>query len=206
MSDLLKHLSGALFVNAAAHKGKWGLAFDLVYCDFSKASSKVTSVNVPGLGGQVPVNAGTTTDLTGFMLSLEGGYALVRSSRASIDLVGGLRYTHIGATLNWSFSTSIAGLPARTGSAGTGVELWDGVVGVSGHVALADSAWFVPLYLDAGTGTSEFTWQGLVGVGYAFSWGDVLLVYRYLSFSQAGEGDMRRLTFYGPALGATFRF
>ena len=64
----------------------------------------------------------------------------------------------------------------------------------------------MPLYLDAGTGTSTFTWQGLLGVGYAFGWGDVLLVYRHLSFEQGSEGDVQHLTFSGPALGATFRF
>ena len=81
----------------------------------------------------------------------------------------------------------MAELPARPGSAETGADLWDGVVGVRGRVTLANSAWFVPLYLDAGTGTSKFTWQGLLGVGYAFGWGDLLLVYRQLAFDEGGR-------------------
>jgi hypothetical protein len=206
MTDVLKHLRAALFLNAEARKGRWGLSFDLVYCDFSKSSSQVTSIVVPGLGVEVPLNAGTTTDLTGSMLSLMGSYALRRSSNASFDLLAGVRYTHIAATLDWNFTMSVPEVPARVGSAETGSDLWDGVVGVRGRVTLSNSAWFMPLYLDAGTGTSKFTWQGLFGVGYAFGWGDLLLVYRQLAFDESGAGGLQHLSFSGTALGATFRF
>jgi hypothetical protein len=206
MSDVLKYLSGAFFLNAEARKGKWGLSFDLVYCDFTKADSKVTNIVLPGRGNEVPINAGTTTGLTGYMFSLMGSYRLQRSSRASFDLLAGARYTHIGATLDWSFTNLIDGLPARAGSAEGGADLWNGVVGVRGNIALGSSRWYVPLYLDGGAGTSRFTWQALLGAGYAFSWGDILLVYRYLSFEQGSNQDVQRLSFSGPALGATFRF
>jgi hypothetical protein len=33
----------------------------------------------------------------------------------------------------------------------------------------------MPYYLDVGTGSSNWTWQALLGVGYAFDWGDVNL-------------------------------
>jgi hypothetical protein len=206
MTDALKHLEAALFFNAEARKGKWGLSFDLVYCDFNKTSSQVTSIALPHLGVDVPINTGTSTDLTGSMLSLTGSYALRRSPNAKIDLVAGVRYTHIGTTLDWSFATSVPGLSGRAGSAGTDVDLWDGVVGIRARSTLGNSAWFVPLYLDAGTGTSTFTWQGLIGVGYAFRWGDLLLVYRHLQFEESSTEGVQRLSFSGPALGATFRF
>jgi hypothetical protein len=206
MSNVLKYLSGAFFLNAEARKGKWGLSFDLVYCDFTKADSRVTNVVVPGRGNEVPINAGTTTGLSGYMFSLMGSYTLQRSSRTSFDLLAGARYTHIGATLDWSFTNPVEGLPSRAGSAETGVDLWNGVVGVRGNITLGSSRWYVPLYLDGGAGTSRFTWQALAGIGYAFSWGDVLLVYRHLSFDQGSNDDLQRLSFSGPALGATFRF
>jgi hypothetical protein len=206
MSDVLKHLSGAFFLNAAARKGKWGLSFDLVYCDFSKTNSKVTSIELAGGRKEVPLNAGTNTGLTGYMVSLMGSYSLAQSQQATFDLLVGMRYTHIGATLDWSFASDVEGLPTRTGSADLGVDLWDAVVGVRGSLALGSTRWFVPLYLDAGTGTSTFTWQGLLGVGYTFDWGDMLLVYRRLSFEEGSGSDLQHLTFSGPALGATFHF
>jgi hypothetical protein len=168
-----------------------------VYCDFSKASSKVTTV--------APVNAGTTTGLTGSMVSLLGSHALTRSSRSSFDLLAGVRYTHVAATLDWSLAAG-TGTGARTGSAESNTDLWDGVIGVRGRFVPASSAWFVPAYLDIGAGTSKFTWQGMLGVGYAFGWGDLLAVYRHLAFEEDDGPGLQHLSFSGPALGATFRF
>lgn len=205
VSNLLEHLRAALFLNAAATKGKWGLSADLVYCDFSKSGSEVTGIDFPGQAPEVPVNAGTTTGLTGSMLSLLGSYSLERSRMSSLDLLAGVRYTHIAATLDWNFAADV-GSVARTGSADMNADLWDGVVGVRGRLGSARSAWFVPLYLDAGAGTSKFTWQGMLGVGYAFSWGDLLAIYRALAFEENDTAGLQHLSLSGPALGATFRF
>jgi len=206
MTDLLQHLNGALFLSAEARKGRWGIAADLVYVDFQKVDSEVTSVRGPGGEIEIPVNSGTTTSLGGYLVSTTANYSLWRWPHGKLDLLGGLQYTHIGTTLDWSFTTSVAGLPARAGSVGRGVDLWDGIVGIRGTTAFGESKWFVPYYLDAGAGTSTFTWQALLGVGYSFTWGDVLLVYRYLSFEQGDAGLVQHLYFSGPALGATFRF
>jgi hypothetical protein len=206
LTNLLQHLNAALFLSGEARKGRWGLAADLVFCNFQKTGSNVSSVTGPGGEIEVPVNTGTTTSLTGYMVSVTGNYALLRSPAAKLDVLGGIRFTHIGTTLDWSFATSVDSLPGRTGSVGEGVDLWDGVVGVRGNAQLEGGQWFVPYYLDAGAGTSKFTWQGLLGVGYKFGWGDLLLVYRYLSFEQGDEHPVQRFYLSGPALGATFRF
>jgi hypothetical protein len=206
LSNLLQHLNAALFLSGEARKGRWGMAADLVFVDFQKAGSNVSTVTGPGGENEVPVNSGTTTSLTGYMVSVTGNYSLMRSPDAKLDLLAGLRCTHIGTTLDWSFSTSVDSLPGRSGSVGQGVDLWDGVVGFRGNARFGGGKWFVPYYLDAGAGTSKFTWQALLGIGYSFSWGDLLLVYRYLSFEQGAEQPLERLSFSGPALGATFRF
>jgi hypothetical protein len=206
MTNLLQHLNAALFLNGEARKGRWGLTTDFVYCSFQKEGSNVSNVSGPGGESEVPVNSGTTTTLTGYMVSLTGNYSLSRRPEAKLDLLAGVRYTHIGTTLDWSFTTSADSLAGRTGSVGQGVDLWDGIVGLRGTAALGGGKWFVPYYLDAGTGTSKFTWQGMLGVGYSFGWGDLLLVYRYLSFEQGDEHPVQHFYLSGPALGATFRF
>ena len=205
VTNILEHLEAALFLNAVASRGDWGLTLDLVYCDFSRTGSKVTSIDLPGQAADTPINAGTTTGLTGSMISVLGSHALWRSASSSFDLLAGVRYTHVSATLDWSFAAG-AGPLAATGSAGLDADLWDGVVGVRGRLGRPGSAWFVPMYLDAGTGTSRFTWQGMLGVGYAFRWGDVLAIYRELEFNENGTEGVQHLSFSGPALGATFRF
>lgn len=206
MSDILKYLTGAFFINGEARKGRFGLTLDFIYCDFSKADSKVSTVTVGGGAVEVPINSGTNTSLGGTMVSLTGSYALLLRPESELDLLAGVRYTHIRATLDWNFSSDVGGLPERTGSATQAPDLWDGVVGFRGSTRLAGGQWFVPYYLDAGTGTSRFTWQGMAGIGYSFKWGDLLLVYRYLSFEQGADQTIQRLSFSGPALGATWHF
>ena len=206
LTNLLQHLNGALFLSGEARKGTWGVAADLVFCDFQKEGSNVLSVGGPGGENEAPVNTATTTSLTGYMVSVTGNYSLARRPDVKVDLLAGLRYTHVGTTLDWSFATSVDSLPGRSGSVGQGVDLWDGVVGSRGNARLGGGKWFVPYYLDAGAGTSKFTWQAMTGIGYSFGWGDLLLVYRYLSFEQGDEHPVQRLYFSGPALGATFRF
>ena len=207
LTNLLQHLNGAFFLSGEARNGRWGLAADLVFVTFKREGSNVSNVGGPGGENEVPVNTATTTSLTGYMVSLTGNYSLVRSADANLDLLAGLRYSHVGTTLDWSFATSVDSLPGRTGSVGQGVDLWDGIVGVRGHAEFGGGGkWFVPYYLDAGTGTSKFTWQGMLGVGYSFGWGDLLLVYRYLSFEQGDEHPVQRFYLSGPALGATFHF
>jgi len=206
MENLLKHLSGAFFLNGAARKGRWGLAADLVYCDFQKAGSNVTTVVGPGGETEVPINTATTTSLTGYMVSVTGNYSLVRQAGLEFDLLAGARYTHIGTTLDWNFAAAVGSLPARSGSVEQGSDLWDGIAGVRGSIGFGGGKWFVPYYLDAGAGTSKFTWQGMLGVGYAFGWGDLLLVYRYLSFEQGDTQAVEHFRLAGLALGATFHF
>ena len=206
MDDILKYLTGAFFINGAARKDRFGLALDFVYCDFTKADSQVSTITGPGAGAEVPVNHGTTTSLGGKMVSLTGSYAVLLRPDVELNLLGGLRYTHIGATLDWEFSSDVNDLPSRSGSATQAVDLWDGVVGVRGSARLGAGKWFVPYYLDAGTGTSKFTWQAVLGIGYSFHWGDLLLDYRYLSFEQGHDQPLQRLSFAGPALGATWHF
>ena len=65
-------------------------------------------------------------------------------------------------------------------------------------------AWFVPAYLDVGTGASQLTWQGLGGLGYAFRWGEVIGTWRYLTYHFSSQSSS--LTMSGPAIGVAFHW
>ena len=80
------------------------------------------------------------------------------------------------------------------------------IAGVRGHWKLGDGAWFVPYYLDAGTGSSVLTAQALAGVGYAFKWGEIVATYRYVLYDMGDDKLLQDIRFAGPAIGATFRF
>jgi len=61
-------------------------------------------------------------------------------------------------------------LPGRSGSKTVSASLWDGIVGVKGRCAFGDERkWFVPFYLDVGTGQTQLTWQGAAGKSRWFS-------------------------------------
>ena len=40
LTNLLQHLNAALFLSGEARKGRWGLAADLVFCDFQKGGQQ----------------------------------------------------------------------------------------------------------------------------------------------------------------------
>jgi hypothetical protein len=69
-----------------------------------------------------------------------------------------VRYLKVDATFDGTLSGSLGSLPPRGTSGNTAVkpDCWDGIVGLRGRWNLGNN-WFVPVYLDAGTGESQFT-------------------------------------------------
>jgi hypothetical protein len=64
--------------------------------------------------------------------------------------------------------------------------------------------WFVPYYLDVGTGESRLTWQILGGIGYAFNWGDVTATWRYLDYNNKAGKPIQDLNMNGPQIAFVF--
>ena len=129
----------------------------------------------------------------------------------TLDVFGGLRYFELSASTSWQLSSVITGPGGgqtfpRTGGISEKLALWDGIVGVRGRVPLGSSHWSIPYYLDLGGGSSNWTWQWLLGIDYSFKWGAVTLAYRDLYYDQKDDKLLQDLRFSGPALGVTFRF
>lgn len=67
--------------------------------------------------------------------------------------------------------------------------------------------WFKSFYAAAQLKlTLHQRWNDLAGVGYAFHWGEITGVWRYLDYDLESGSPMQSLTLSGPAIGATFRF
>lgn len=202
-NDYLENLDFVLMVSGEARKDKWSIFTDLVYLDFSKADSKVRSFD--GTLVDASIDLGTQSSLTGGVWTLVGGYAVVQEPKATLDVIGGFRYLNIEASADWTLSAPIGLLPPA-GSVSQSEDLWDAIVGVRGRVKLGDGNWSMPYYADVGTGSSELTWQAMVGVAYSWNWGDVGLVYRHLAYDMSDDKLLQDVEFSGPALGATFHF
>ena len=141
------------------------------------------------------------------ILGLAGTYSLVEDPATSVGLVFGARMLNFDGTLNWAFNgTGPAGIGAA-GTAEVSATNWDAIIGVRGRARFGDGLrWFVPYYADVGGGNSKLTWQAIVGLGYAFSWGDVGVVWRYLDYEFKSGEPAQSLTLNGVAAGVSFTF
>lgn len=217
---ILDALDFAAMFTGSARKGRWVIATDLMYLDMGANQSGVRSVDLnPGSGpinvSTSSLNAGANVDLKGTIWTVGGGYAVVQSPKVNIDVLAGFRYLGLKTTTDWNLSANVTGSGpggstatfARSGSVSQKEDVWSALIASQGRFALGDSAWFANYYVDVGTGSSTFTWQGAAGLGYAFAWGDLVLDYRYLYYSQDGDDKLiDHISLGGLGLGANFRF
>lgn len=207
--DVLNALDMAFMGNLSAKKGKWGLWTDLVYGDFSadKSGSRDFTIGNTPIPGNV--NANLKYDLTTWIWTAAGTYELVKKPNYTLDLLAGARYLDVSQTLDWTINGDISALPpvSRDGSAEVSSTLWDGIVGVKGVADLgSDHKWFIPYYLDVGTGQSDLTWQVNAGIGYRYSWGALVATWRYLDYEMDSNKPIQSVNLNGPLFGASFNW
>ncbi|MDH4062352.1 MAG: hypothetical protein OEY13_03315 [Gammaproteobacteria bacterium] len=206
---ILDSLNFAFMGAFEGRKGRWGLATDVIYLDLGASKKATRDFGIGQVDIPATVNADLRLDITGWLWTLAGSYAVVQQENFSMNVLGGVRMLDLEETLQWQFNGDIASLPieGRTGSSSAEDTLWDAIVGVKGRWTLgADRQWYVPYYLDVGTGDSDLTWQGMAGLGYSFDSIDVTGVWRYLDYDLGDSQPIRSIDFNGPALGVTFRF
>jgi hypothetical protein len=143
-SNVLSNLDFGVMATLEARKDRLLILFDGFYISMGRSSD-------PILGGAL----GTARlKLDNGIVQLAGGYRVLQSETAPVDLYGGLRYTNLNADL--TFSTSRL-LPAGA-SRGTSVDWVDAIVGVRATYMFADK-WSVWGSADAGAGGSNYSWQ-----------------------------------------------
>lgn len=200
----LSKLKFAFMGTVEARRGQWSFLADAAYVNFGNLRSNVRSISGPGGIISIPIDTGTTSDLKGFIGTFEGGYNIMQTSGARADVVAGLRYAKLKTKLDWQLSGPTGGLAASGGVEAT-KDFVDGVVGVRGNASLGGN-WDVRYYLDGGAGASRFTWQAFAGVGYRYSWGDVVFGYRHLAYDFHSEKPISDLKLSGPILSLGFTF
>lgn len=207
--QVLDALKMAFMGSLELRRGKWGVATDLVYADFGAGKSKSRDFSIDH--GSLPAGVDATLDLRleSWIWSVGAVYSLADIREGTSDLVLGVRLLDMDQRLDWSIAGTVPGLPpaARSGSATVGLQQWDAIVGVKGRINIGTSGtWFLPYYLDFGTGQSRYTWQIAGGVGYQFSWGSVIAAWRYLDYGFKSGSAVQGLSLNGGALGVQFGF
>lgn len=209
-STILDSLQGVFMGTLEARKGRWGGFTDLIYLDLSDSKTGARPFTVGGRLITVPGDAVMTADysLKGWVWTLAGEYAAIETPGHNLNLFGGFRYLTLEQKFNWAFSGNVGPiqLPLRQGALSSEDDFWDAIVGVHGQVRLGQGGWYLPYYLDVGTGSSDWTWQALAGVGYEFNWGSLLLAYRYLDYEFPDNKALSNLTIDGGLIGVSFRF
>jgi hypothetical protein len=204
-ADYLEHLDMVLMLAGEARRENWSFRTDVIYLDFSNERAAVKSITGPGGEVEIPVNAGTSSSFEGLEVQATLGYWLVDRPEVSLEIFGGVRYLDISFELDWEFDGPLDLLP-QSGKIEQGTDPLDAIVGANARFALGNGKWFMPLHADVGTGDSDLTWQLAAGIGYSFSWGDLLLVYRHLELEHDPVDLVESMALSGPAFGASFRF
>lgn len=197
--DLFDSLEMGFMGAFEARKGKWSLLADVIYLDLE--ADKTADVTLP-IGPGIGVTTNTNANLKGWVLQFGGSYNLLTKGKSRLDLLVGARYLD----LDMDLVLSLQAIPARFRTISVADSLWDGFVGVKGNIGLS-KRWYLPYYIDIGTGESDFTWQATGGVGFrAAKWIDLALVYRHLEWDLKSDRVIDDISFSGPAFGVIFRF
>jgi hypothetical protein len=207
-SDILNALNFAFMGAFNAQKGRWGIATDVNYLDLSDSAKRTRNLTVGGVDLPADITAKADLGITGWLWTTEGSYRVVDKPDYTMDLVAGVRLLNLAEDLKWSLSGDLdPPIIDRSGKSHVSDNYWDGVVGVKGRATFgAEKKWFVPYYVDIGTGDSDLTWLGMLGAGYSFEWGDVVGVWRYVDYEFSSKNPIQDLYFNGPAIGVTFHF
>ena len=142
--------------------------------------------------------------------TLGASYRVVASEARTFDLLVGTRLAGLNQEIDWEFTGAFGPStpPPRTGSREPSVDQWDGIVGAKGEFRLGVRTQLAAVLLREifGAGDSDLTWQAVAGVGYAFGWGDIDVLWRYLDYDLKSSPAIEDMNFNGPALGARFRW
>ena len=209
IDTILDSLQFVFMGTLEARRGRWGAFTDVVYLDLGKNRSETRDIAIGG--GTLPDGASASLDydLKGFLWTLAGSYRLLEDRGGFADVFAGARKIDVDQKLDYSLSGNVNSIPVldRSGRRSVNSDNWDGIIGVKGRLAFGqDHRWFVPWYLDVGTGDSDLTWQAMAGIGYSFSWGDMLASWRYLDYAFKSGNPVQDLDFSGPMLGVVFRW
>ena len=191
-SDILDALDFTFMGTFEAQNSRWSLLGDYIYLKVSADQ-----------GGSLPTMAGTISRGVGVtvksqIVNLIAGYNFSESESGRHEVVFGARNLDLTTQIN----VAVGGASAGTAASG---DIWDGVVGLRGKVNLQGS-WYLPYYLDIGSGQSDSTWQAMGGVGYKYKWGDLIFSYRHLEWEFDEESPIRDLNLSGPGILAKWYF
>ncbi len=215
IGQYLTDVNFAAMAGGEARMDRFTVMTDIVYMN---ASLTTNDVRIDRLNlGSGPINLpkstqlGTGTRMNSTVWSAAAGYTLGAGAWGNLDMLVGMRMLSMNSRTNYLLTSDISA-PDRTvalsrnGSLTVGNTYFNVIGGAKGRINIPDSKFYLPYYIDIGTGALPFTWQIYGGVAYkAADWVDVSLGYRYMTF-QNNSGAVHDLSMNGIILAGNFRF
>jgi hypothetical protein len=207
--DLIDNAKLAGMASFEAQRNSWGAFVDLIYMDIGDCVNDSTSLGAGAIALPPGITADASLDVTAWVVTAAANYRAIATSQSTFDVFAGARLLDAQGELGWSFNIDLSPLggPPQRGAAEAGDDKLDAIVGVKGRYEFgSEGRWFIPYYVDAGTGDSDLTWQAAVGIGYAMRHGEMFAAYRHLDYDLGDAGGIANLEFDGPALGLAYRW
>ncbi|MDD9302678.1 MAG: hypothetical protein HUK40_10230 [Desulfobacter sp.] len=190
--DILCGINGAVFLVGEARKGRYGIVADIAYTDIE--------VEDPTPGPfYSTLNSRTKT----WIFSTAGFYRVVQKDQGFLDLMAGLRYWSVDASLTFG-----AGL--LPGTERSNKQDWvDPLIGFKGLIPLGESKFFLSTSMVAGGFKvgSDFIWDMMANIGYQWTEGfSTTIGYRYVKVDYDEDGFVYDVSQEGIILGGPWRF
>jgi hypothetical protein len=203
-NDLIRNTELAFMTSVEAQKGRWGMFGDLVFMDVGDEVAGATALG----RGTLPVPPGIVADaavtVEAAVLSFAANFRVLESRRNVFDAFAGIRALGAESTLDAALRSPLG--PVATATSVVDDESVDAIVGVKGKVGLGPQGrWFLPYYVDVGTGDADRTSQAVLGIGFTTKRGEVFGTYRYLDYDMQNDSLLSDLELGGPAIGVAFR-
>jgi hypothetical protein len=206
---IFDHLKMAGMGSIETQKGRWGAFTDVLYMNLGGSKATTRNLTVDGVPVPVEADVNANVGIKAWIWTLAGSYRIQAEPDSTFDVFAGARMLWLQPTLGFDIKTNVGPLagPEREGSLSVTGRNWDAIVGAKGRVGFGTNReWFIPYYVDIGTGQSDLTWQAAAGIGYAFSWGEIVATWRYLDYKQKSDAKLNGLTINGPLVGVAFRW
>jgi len=199
--DLLEDLEFTFMGGVEARNGRWHLTTDVIYMKLKQEN--IGKVTVPVGPGEVAFDVDATVKLQAWVVTPAVGYTFIDTEKVRMEVLAGARYLWLKPELDLDVTGPLHERDRHISDSG---DVWDGIIGIRGNVNL-DKNWYIPYYVDIGTGDSDLTWQWMAGVGVRVSKVvDVVAAWRYLYWKFDDNKVLDKLYINGPLVGVKFRF
>jgi hypothetical protein len=202
----LSDLQFGFMMAGQVRKGDFAFIYDLIFANLKGNNSRVRTLHGPNGDIELPIDANVTSKIDASIVTLGGSYTMAHSDQGNIDVFAAAAIADLRTSADWNLAGPIGIFP-RSGSVGQTATFTQGVFGVQGGVRLSDDGkWYMPYEVDGRVGSNSSGWNGIIGIGYRYSWGDVILAFRNLYLSMNDDKAVKNTRLIGPALGVSFRW